>query len=121
MNIKNVLLDTSFILEALRSRYEILEEIRFLLGPVRFVVIPYVLLELENIASSELDHISKSILSRCEVVEWREGTDADDSLERFAKKHPNTYVATLDRKLCARLRREMIPTIRLKNGRLIIL
>ena len=104
---REVILDTSFILSCVRNKIDFLEEIR-LMG-FRGLVIQKVVDELKKSKKKEAK-ISLKLLEKEKIVELGK-TYADKQIINFAKKNPNMLVATLDRKL-----KESV-----KNKKLIIL
>ena len=94
---KQALLDTSFILTAVRNKIDFLDEISNLgLTPL---ISKQVIVELEGITKSE-SKLALKILERDKIKKIDLKTkNTDQGIIDYAKKHPRLIVATLDREI----------------------
>ncbi len=103
--VKKVILDSSFILSAVREKIDIFEEIPFM-GFV--IIVPEeVIAEIEGVAKSkqklkERDNakLALKIIKANKFESIQLGKNyVDDGLRDYAKEHPEVIIATLDREL----------------------
>ncbi len=111
---KKVLLDTSFILMAIRNKIDFIEEIKFL--GLTILMPKQVIDELKGIAKSkkkppfreaaalalrmvDIPGISKIALK---------GKNVDNAITGFAKENPEIIIATMDKELKSRIKNQKL-------------
>lgn len=101
---KQVILDTSFIMAAVKQKIDFFE--RFEMEGFKIIIPNQTLKELEGLGQK----LALKILDQNKFILVKlSGKDADRAIINFAKKNPEASVATLDRKLQKKLKnRKMI-------------
>ena len=102
---KQVLLDTNFILTSIRNKIDFFEEIKFL--GMQIIIPKQVVKEIERISNSkkklrfrEESQIALKLLDKNKFKKIDlKANYVDKGIKNYAKKHPNTIIATLDREL----------------------
>jgi rRNA-processing protein FCF1 len=91
---RQVVLDTSFILTCVKQKIDFFENIR--MKGMHIIVPEQVIRELKGLwAELALEIISKNKYELIKIP----GKDADSAIAQFARKNPEAIVATLDRGL----------------------
>ena len=101
---RNVLLDTSFILTCVRNKIDFFEQLE--LEGFKILVPKQVIKEIEAIKNSkkseakpEADLALKFIKAKKPKIIRLKGKTADNAIISYAKQNPNIIVATLDREI----------------------
>jgi len=96
---KKVILDTSFIMTAVRNKIDFFEE--FELGGIKILVPHQVIRELEGLkADLALKILKKNKFQKINL----EGKNTDRAIINYAKTNPEVLVATLDREIKNKIR-----------------
>ncbi len=95
---KQVILDTSFILTCVKQKIDFFEELKFM--GLKILIPRQVIRELKNMKTSDNAKLSLQILDKNTFKEIDlSGKDVDKGLIDYAEKHSDVFVATLDREI----------------------
>tara|TARA_Y100000310_G_C20620758_1_gene783150 strand:- start:891 stop:1271 length:381 start_codon:yes stop_codon:yes gene_type:complete len=120
---KQVLLDTNFIITCLKEKIDFVEDLTFM--GFQLLVPKQVIIELTKISEDKqkqkkLHHRQDAVLalkliakSQLKKVDIGKGP-VDNQIKKYIKEHPKTFIATLDRGLLEDVLNRKI-TIRRKN------
>ena len=94
---KQILLDASFILSAIRNKIDMFEELQ----EYKILIPEQVLQELEGLANSKSEaKLAIKVLSKNKFQKIDLKTkNTDAGIKSFAKNNPETIIATLDREI----------------------
>lgn len=97
---KKAILDTSFILSAVRHKIDFLHEIDML--GLQTIIPARVMMEIDGLSKKPEAKLAKIILEKNRKKFWIEdlkGKTVDNSIIRYSKEHPKDIIATLDREI----------------------
>lgn len=117
--VKIVILDTDFLINAVRNHINIEESIKEICAfPVKIVVFDRVLSELEG---KPYQKVVEGMLSRFEILGSGGDLSVDDSIIELVKKNKESIVCTQDKGLKERLKKGKIPIITIRQNKRLIL
>ena len=95
---KQVILDTSFILTCVKQKIDFFEELKFI--GLQVLIPVQVIRELKNMKASNNAQLALQILDKnnFEQVDLKI-KEVDQGLMQYAQKHSDVFVATLDREI----------------------
>ncbi len=106
---KQVLLDTNFILTCINQKIDFFEE--FYLAGIQVIIPENVINELEKLKkTAALNLLEKTEFKKISLP----GKNVDNSIVQFAKENPKIIIATLDKSMRKKIRNKKI-TIRNKK------
>lgn len=106
---KQALLDTNFILTCITQKIDFFEE--FYLAGIKIIIPENVMSELEKLKkTAALKLLEKNEFKKITLP----GKNVDNSIVQFAKKNPETIIATLDKEMRKKIRNKKV-TIRSKK------
>ncbi len=101
---KSVLLDTSFILTAIRQKIDFFEE--FSLKGLKILIPEKVIKELKSIASTKKGKAKQEARLALKIIQINnfesikiKGRNADKAIIKYSKENPDVLIATLDREI----------------------
>lgn len=110
---KKVLLDTSFILTAVRENIDFIEEITFL--GLEIIVPEQVIDELKGIAKSKTLKSRSEAALALRIVDIPslsrvalKGKNVDSGIVNFSKENPGAVIATMDKELKSRIKNQKL-------------
>jgi len=96
---KYIVLDTSFILTAIRNKIDLFEE----LSGYEIIIPEQVINEIKGLENSKLKSESNIALKLIKLnkpkIKDFNGKNTDNAIVNYAKKNPDTIIATLDREI----------------------
>ena len=103
---KKVLLDTSFILSAIRNKIDFLDGIKNLgLIPI---ISKQVLIEIKGLAKSKTEsELALKILRKVKIIDLKT-KNTDKGIINYAKKNPKLIIATLDREIKKKIKNQKL-------------
>jgi len=112
---KKIILDTSFILTALKQKINLASELQRILDKKFTIhIIDKTLKELENKKHEKLAiQILKSL--KCSIIKTTENKNVDNLILDHIKKHPSCIVATQDKSLKEKLKKRNIRLITIRQ------
>jgi len=98
--------DTSFILSAIRNRIDIFEELQ----GYKIIIPKQVLKEIKGISKTKSEaKIALKILKQSKFIQLDFKTkNTDNAIINYAKKHPKTLIATLDKEIKRKTKNQKI-------------
>ena len=116
---KTVILDTDFILNSVKNHIDIETSIKQLCPyTTKIVILDKTLEELENKPSSE---VAKKLIQQFHILKINKNKQVDDLILEYCKKDNNTIIATQDKKLKEKLKKEKIAIITIRQQKHLIL
>ena len=104
---KEVILDTSFILTCVKQKIDFFEELKFM--GMKVLIPRQVIRELENMKTNDNAQLSLQILDKNNFEEIDLiGKDVDKGLIAYAGNHSDIFVATLDREIKDKIRNSKV-------------
>lgn len=104
---KQVVLDTSFILTCVKQKIDFFEELKFM--GIEVLIPRQVIRELKNMKASDNAQLSLQILDKNNFKEIDLiSKDVDNGLIDYAEKHSDVFVATLDREIKNKIKNSKI-------------
>lgn len=101
---KQVLLDTSFILTAVRQKIDFFYELK--MQGFKILIPEKVLAEIKSIAKSKRGGVREESNLALQILNLHNfekiktsGKNADNAIINFSKKNPDVFIATLDREI----------------------
>jgi len=103
---KKVLLDTSFILSAIRNKIDFLDGIKNLgLTPI---IPKQVLVEVKGLAKLKIEsELALKLLKKVKIIDLKT-KNTDKGIINYAKKNPNLIIASLDREIKKQLKNQKL-------------
>ena len=101
---KEIILDTSFILTCIRNKIDFFEQLK--LDGIRILIPKQVIKEIEGISHSRIE--AKLALKLIKINKPKiiglPGKKTDNAIINYSKKNPNVIVATLDREIKSKVK-----------------
>ncbi len=106
---KKVILDTDFIITALKNKIHIFEQLKSLLNiKYKVYIIDKTIQELENKPQEKL---AKILIKKLNIIK----TKGNEKVDYYLAKQKNSIVATQDKELKEKLKNQKIPIITIRQ------
>ncbi|MEK6826490.1 MAG: hypothetical protein AABX08_04375 [Nanoarchaeota archaeon] len=115
---KTVILDTSFILNAIKNHIDIEQSLKTLCPyHINISILDKTLNELEN---KPLSSIAIEIVLKFNIIKTSKQKSVDDLILDYVKTHKNTIIATQDKELKEKLKKAKIAIITIRQQKHLI-
>ncbi|MCX6750200.1 MAG: PIN domain-containing protein [Candidatus Pacearchaeota archaeon] len=103
---KQILLDTNFILSCIKQKIDFFEEI-YLMG-IQIIIPEEVIKELEKLKQEQALRLLENVKDKFKTIPLK-GKNVDNAIIKYAKENPEVIIATLDREIKTKVKnRKMI-------------